>query len=99
MEMGLYCIAQITEGKDFEMALRISDDCSACDACVDACPNNAISAANPYYIIDPLRCTECVGVEDEPQCKLVCSVECIDENPSYPETKEQLRMKYQALQA
>ena len=79
------------------MALTISDDCSACDACIDACPNQAISADSPYYVIDPLRCTECVGAEDEPQCQLVCPVGCIVEHPDYRESKEQLLGKYQAL--
>ena len=54
------------------MALLINDDCTACDACKPVCPNEAISVGDPIYVIDPLRCTECVGAEDEPQCKLVC---------------------------
>lgn len=81
------------------MALRITDDCSACDACVDTCPNTAISAASPYYIINPQRCTECVGAEDEPQCQLVCPVGCIEAHPDFRESKEQLLAKYHALQA
>lgn len=81
------------------MALKINDDCSACDACVNACPNQAISVATPIYLIDPLRCTECIGAEDEPQCRLVCPVSCIVDHPDYRESHEQLLMKYQALQA
>lgn len=81
------------------MALTINDECSACDACVDACPNEAISAAKPYYVIDPARCTECVGAEDEPQCRLVCPVGCIVDHPDYRETPERLLEKYLALQA
>ena len=60
------------------MALMITDACTACDACEPVCPNKAITAGNPMYVIDPLKCTECVGAEDEPQCKLVCPANCID---------------------
>ena len=43
------------------MALMINETCTACDACVPECPNDAITAGNPIYVIDPLKCTECVG--------------------------------------
>ena len=55
-----------------EMALKITEECINCGACEPECPNEAISVGDPIYVIDPLRCTECVGAEDEPQCKLVC---------------------------
>jgi len=54
------------------MALMIIDPCTACDACEPVCPNEAITAGDPFYTIDPMKCTECVGEEDEPKCKLVC---------------------------
>ena len=54
------------------MALLINDACTACDACKPVCPNEAISVGDPIYVIDPFKCTECVGAHDEPQCKLVC---------------------------
>ena len=59
------------------MALMITEACTACDACEPVCPNKAITAGNPIYVIDPMKCTECVGAEDEPQCKLVCPADCI----------------------
>ncbi len=59
------------------MALLIDDNCTACDACKPVCPNEAIAVGDPIYVIDPLKCTECVGAEDEPQCKLVCPADCI----------------------
>ncbi len=80
------------------MALIILEDCTACEACEPVCPNKAIKAGDPIYIIDPMKCTECVGHEDEPQCKLVCPADCIDPNPDWPETPEQLQEKYQQLQ-
>lgn len=81
------------------MALKINEDCSACDACVDPCPNEAISVASPYYVIDPLRCTECVGAEDEPQCQIVCPAGCIVDHSDFRESREQLLSKFRALQA
>ena len=81
------------------MALIITDECTACDACVDPCPNDAIKAAEPIYIIDPLRCTECVGAEDEPQCKLVCPADCIISDPDWPESQDQLMAKYEQIHA
>jgi ferredoxin len=79
------------------MALLIKDNCDLCDACILDCPNEAISEGDPY-IIDALRCTECVGEFDEPQCQLVCPVdECIVFNPDFQETREQLLEKYEML--
>ena len=49
------------------MALMIIEGCTACDACEPVCPNKAISSGDPLYVIDPMKCTECVGAEDEPQ--------------------------------
>jgi ferredoxin len=51
------------------------------------------------YVIDPNKCTECVGHFDEPQCVQVCPVECIPVNPDHVETKEQLMTKYINLQS
>ena len=82
------------------MALIINGECTACDACRPVCPNQAISAGDPVYVIDPLRCTECVGAEDEPQCRLVCPVsDCIVEDPEFRESREQLLAKYGSLHA
>lgn len=79
------------------MALMITENCTACDACEPVCPNKAISAGNPIYVIDALKCTECVGAEDEPQCMLVCAADCIEKNPDFEETQEQLLEKYRQL--
>jgi ferredoxin len=80
------------------MALLINDTCTACDACKPVCPNEAIAVGNPIYVIDAFKCTECVGAEDEPQCRLVCPVsDCIVDNPDFRESREELLAKYQAL--
>ena len=79
------------------MALIILDDCTNCDACKPVCPNQAISIGDPIYVIDPLRCTECVGAEDEPQCVLVCPAACIEPDPDWPESQEDLQAKYEMI--
>jgi ferredoxin len=50
------------------------------------------------YVIDPERCTECVGHFDAPQCQQVCPVECIPRDPARLETREQLLLRYERLQ-
>jgi len=78
------------------MALMIVDTCTACDACLPVCPNEAITSGT-IYVIDPMKCTECVGAEDEPQCKLVCPEDCILPNPDWEEGPDELLAKYEAL--
>jgi len=78
------------------MALMITENCTLCDACVEPCPNQAITAGEPY-VIDALRCTECVGAEDEPQCVAVCPSACIVPNPDFQESEEELLAKYEML--
>lgn len=80
------------------MALIITDECINCDVCEPECPNQAISMGPEFYVIDPARCTECVGHFGEPQCVQVCPVECIPVNPEHVETREQLQAKYEQLQ-
>jgi ferredoxin len=79
------------------MALIIDSLCINCDVCEPACPNQAIRQGEDIYVIDPMRCTECVGHFDEPQCVVVCPVECIDKDPGHPETEQQLLMKLHRL--
>ena len=81
------------------MALIITDECINCDVCEPECPNQAISQGTEIYEIDPLKCTECVGHFDKPQCREVCPVDCIPVNPEFVETREELQRKYEALMA
>ncbi|HEX7045826.1 MAG TPA: YfhL family 4Fe-4S dicluster ferredoxin [Burkholderiales bacterium] len=81
------------------MALFITDECINCDVCERECPNQAISQGEEYYVIDPKRCTECVGHFNTPQCVEVCPVDCIHPDPKHPETREALYQKYLELTA
>lgn len=57
------------------MSLQIVDACVNCWACLPLCPNKAIYEAKPHFLIDPDRCTECIGDHDDPQCAAVCPIE------------------------
>ena len=79
------------------MALTITDDCINCAVCEPECPNEAIFEGEEIFEINSDLCTECVGHFDEPQCQLVCPVDCIPLDPERPESAEQLMDKYKAL--
>jgi len=79
------------------MALIITDECINCDVCEPECPNGAISQGEEIYVIDPAKCTECVGHFDAPQCQKVCPVDCIPADPNFVETKEELHAKFLKL--
>jgi ferredoxin len=81
------------------MALLITDQCINCDVCEPECPNAAISMGPEIYVIDPSRCTECVGHHDDPQCRQVCPVDCIPLNPEWVESRAQLLQKFERLQS
>lgn len=57
------------------MALKIIESCVNCFACEPLCPSKAIYEAAPYFLIDPKKCTECVGDFDVPQCAAICPIE------------------------
>jgi ferredoxin len=79
------------------VALLITDECINCDVCEPECPNNAISQGPEIYVIDPGRCTECIGHFESPQCVEVCPVDCIILDPRQRETTEALQDKYARL--
>lgn len=79
------------------MSLIITDECINCDVCEPECPNEAISQGEEIYVIDPNKCTECVGHYDEPQCVQVCPVDCIPKDPGNVENEDQLWTKYEKL--
>lgn len=81
------------------MALMINDLCIACDVCLAACPNKAITAGEDIFVIDPDLCTECVGHHAVSQCVKVCPVRACVPDPAHKEGKEELQAKYDRLQA
>lgn len=81
------------------MALLINEDCINCAACEPVCPNEAISAGDDIFVIDPDKCTECIGHFEESQCVEVCPVDCIVLDPAHGESKDELQAKYERLTA
>ena len=79
------------------MALYITQECINCDVCEPQCPNEAIYMGEDIYEINPAKCTECVGHFEEPQCQVVCPVECIEIHPDWQESREQLLERYEEL--
>jgi len=52
----------------------IASQCTACGACEFECPNAAIRQKGGVYIINPKKCTECVGFFETQQCAVMCPV-------------------------
>jgi len=79
------------------MAYKITEECINCGACEPECPNQAISAGDEIYDIEPEKCTECVGHHDSSQCAAVCPVDCCVPDPDHKETHEELMAKFHKL--
>lgn len=80
------------------MAYKISDECISCGACESECKNEAISEGDTIYVVDPDKCTECVGIAESSRCVEVCPIgDCIAPDPAHQETKEQLLAKWRNL--
>jgi len=81
------------------MAYKITEECINCGACEPECPNQAITAGDTIYVIDPNRCTECVGSFDSSQCAAVCPVDSCVPDPEHVEDKDTLLARYKKLHA
>jgi ferredoxin len=80
------------------MAMIIIDECINCGACEPDCPNEAITQGESIFVIDPDKCTECVGAFDDPKCVELCPVDgCIVIDPNHTETREELTAKFERL--
>ncbi len=72
------------------MALRITDDCIECLACLEVCPLQAISTSHAAAVgiarvtIDPAACSHCSPLDRHPRCARVCPVDCIVVDPKRP---------------
>ncbi len=74
------------------VSLIITEDCINCGACDETCPTGAISedAEGAVRVIDPERCTECVGFYERTMCQVECPVECCLPHEERPESEEVL---------
>ena len=79
------------------MATTIVDTCINCGACEPECPNQAISEGEEIYVIDPERCTECVGFHEEEACAAVCPVDACLPDPDRQEEEPTLLARAKKL--
>jgi ferredoxin len=79
------------------MAFKITEDCISCGACEPECLNEAIKEGESTYVIDPDRCTECVGYFNSSKCAEVCPVDACVADPAHKEAKPQLLAKWKKL--
>lgn len=81
------------------MPMKVLEECINCGACEPVCPNSAVAAGEPIYVVDPERCTECVGFFDSAQCVKVCPVDCIIVDLDNPVDQETLLTRARAMGA
>ena len=79
------------------MAYKITDECISCGACEPECPNEAISEGETIYVIDPDKCTECVGSYESSKCVEICPVDCCMPDPDCEESRDALLEKWKKL--
>jgi len=80
------------------MAYKIQEDCcNLCGLCELECSNEAISEDKTNFVIDPDKCTECVGNYESPKCSESCNMDCPVPDPDHVESREQLLEKWQKL--
>ena len=79
------------------MSYKITADCISCGACEPECPNQAIKEGDSIYVINPDKCTECVGSFESSRCAAVCPVDACVPDPAHKETREQLLDKWKKL--
>ena len=79
------------------MAYKITDDCISCGACEPECQNQAITEGETIYVIDPDKCTECVGFFESSRCAEVCPVDCCVLDPDHKETHEEMLEKWRKI--
>lgn len=79
------------------MSYKITSDCINCGACEPECPNSAISEGDPVYMINPQKCTECIGHYESSRCAEVCPVDACHPDADHKETKQQLLERFRKL--
>ncbi len=58
------------------MALRITEECTACGLCLMDCPTKSISEGD-IFVINSETCNECADLPSGPRCQGLCPVACI----------------------
>jgi len=80
------------------MALMITKECTVCNECIEPCPKNeATKEGDDIFVNDALRCTDCIGPDEEPQCIAVCPSDCIVSNPDFEGSVDELQEKYEMI--
>ena len=79
------------------MAYKISDECISCGACEPECPNQAISEGQTTYVINPEKCTECVGSHPSSRCAEVCPVDACAPDPAHKKPHDTLLARWKKL--
>ena len=79
------------------MAYKITEECISCGACEPECPNQAISEGETIFVIDPAKCTECVGSFMSSRCAEVCPVDAPQPDPARKESKDALLARWKTL--
>ena len=79
------------------MAYKITDECISCGACESECPNEAISEGDYAFVIDPDKCTECIGAHDTSKCVEICPVDACELDPEHEESRDELLEKWKKL--
>ncbi len=79
------------------MAYKITDKCIACGTCISECPNGAIRDGEKYSVINPDRCTECVGAHQKPECEVICPIGAPEPDSKHKESHEELLAKWKKL--
>jgi MinD superfamily P-loop ATPase len=65
----------------------ITEECFNCGACARMCPGEGISEGEENFVIDPSRCSECVGFYHTQQCARICPIDCCVIDPNNVETE------------
>jgi ferredoxin len=63
--------AALGRTKEFDMAYKITDECTACGSCKESCPAEAIKEGEKKYTIDPELCIDCGSCVDACQAKAI----------------------------
>ena len=79
------------------MANMITELCFNCGVCERMCPGEGIYRGVETFVIDPARCTECVGFHHTQQCARVCPIDCCVIDPNSEESEAVLFERAQKL--